>query len=108
MIKVKLYYNKNNHIYGFKVLNHGDSFVCAGVSALVITCVNFIQSQLDIDLEQEHDAKDGGYISFTLPLLKQGGIDDKATLILNHMAFGLRQIEENYKDQVKIFEKVSE
>ena len=101
MIKVLLYYNKNKDIYRFKVLNHGEAIVCAGVSALVITCANFIQSNFALDVVQKH--RDAGYIDFEIGHIKKGNRNHAANLIIDNMVFGLRLIEESYSDEIQIF-----
>jgi len=103
MIKVLLYHNKNRDIYRFQVLNHADSIVCAGVSALVITCANFIQSQFNLDVVQKH--RDTGYIDFEIGEIKRGGRNHSANLIIEHMVFGLRLIEESYSEDIRIYIK---
>jgi len=96
MIKITVY-KRSGFVYRFKVINHGDPVVCAGVSALVITCVNFIQKELraKASLKYEHD---GGLIEFAV-------IDSRneaTALILKHMVFGLEQIAENYPKDIRI------
>ncbi|MCL2376189.1 MAG: ribosomal-processing cysteine protease Prp [Defluviitaleaceae bacterium] len=100
MIKVFLYYNKNRDIYRFKVLSHGQEIVCAGVSALVITCANFIQSQFNLDVVEKHG--DTGYIDFEVGDIKRGTRNHAANLIIDNMVFGLRLIEESYGDDIQI------
>ena len=103
MINVQLYYNKNNDIYRFRVTNHGEPIVCAGVSALVITCANFIQSQFNLDVVQKH--RDSGYIDFEIGQIKKGGRNHGANMIIDHMVFGLKLIEESYANQIRIYTK---
>jgi len=62
MIRVDVYHNKNGDVHRFKVCNHGDPIVCAGVSALVITAANFIKSRLDV--QAKVDFKDSDFIDF--------------------------------------------
>lgn len=96
MIKVALYENKNGEIYRFKILNHGQDIVCAGVSALAITCVNFLQSRFDFKFELKLDPK-GGLIDF-----EAKEISKDISLIIDNMVFGLYQIMESYKKEIKI------
>jgi len=105
MIKVTLYHNNNKDIYRFSVSNHGEPIVCAGVSALVITCVNFIQAHFnhEIDLQM----KDMQFIDFSVNELQQNKITHDTSLIINNMAYGLRLIAETYSDDIKIYEKFS-
>ena len=102
MIKATLYYNENGDVYRFYVRYHGDAVVCAGVSALVITCVNFIQAkfQLDANLHLE----DMEYIDFEINEIKNGQTIESAGLIIENMVFGLRLIEEAYGDDIRIEE----
>ena len=100
MIHVTLYKNKDGEIYRFVVLNHGEAIVCAGVSALVITCVNFIQSRFGVGV-QSHD-EGGGYIDFEISGLKDDVLIKEIALIIDQMVFGLEQIRESYKKEVKI------
>ena len=104
MIKVNLHYNKKGDVYRFRVLNHGESFVCAGVSALVITCVNFIEAKLDASLTPSFNPE-RGYIELEIPCDK---LNQEICLIVEHMVFGLTQMEGVYNDQIKISKKVSE
>ncbi|MCL2576331.1 MAG: ribosomal-processing cysteine protease Prp [Defluviitaleaceae bacterium] len=97
MIKVDVFYNDSGDIYRFKVINHGDPIVCAGVSALVITAVNFIQDRLKVS--SKLDYKDSDYIDFEFETSKE------AVLIAEHMLFGIEQIRDSYKNQIKIFTK---
>ena len=103
MIKATLYHNKNGDVYGFNVQYHGEAIVCAGVSALVITCVNFIQA--NFALETSLDVKDAEHISFKISALKAGQRNHDASLIIKNMVFGLRQIEEAYPDNICIYTK---
>ena len=103
MINVTLYYNKNRDIYRFKVLNHGKDIVCAGVSALVITCANFIQTNCALNVVQKH--RDSGYIDFEIGEIKNGRRDHTANLIIENMVFGLRLIEDSYGDEIRIYTK---
>ncbi|MCL2235048.1 MAG: ribosomal-processing cysteine protease Prp [Defluviitaleaceae bacterium] len=91
MIKVKIYGNSR-----FEVASHGDEIVCAGVSALTITAVNFIQDRLGAEVDVNHDPK-GGLIAFKL-------IDDdpQAHLILENLFYGLELIKETYPKDIKI------
>ncbi|MCL2855293.1 MAG: ribosomal-processing cysteine protease Prp [Defluviitaleaceae bacterium] len=95
MIKAT-FYRQNDIISGFKVLNHGDEIVCAGVSALVITCVNFIQAKLGVNAFVEHDPK-GGLIH-----LKLSETTGDAQIILEHLTYGLELIKETYPKEIKI------
>ncbi|MCL2349877.1 MAG: ribosomal-processing cysteine protease Prp [Defluviitaleaceae bacterium] len=106
-IKVVLFYNKNGHVYGFDVANHGDAIICAGVSALVITCVNFIESRFKGELTLKYKTADG-HIAFEIAELKQGKTHESASLIIDSMVFGLAQIQSVHKKQIKIYTRKSD
>ncbi|MCL2621090.1 MAG: ribosomal-processing cysteine protease Prp [Defluviitaleaceae bacterium] len=91
MIKVKVYGNT-----GFEVVNHGDEIVCAGISALTITAVNFIQDKLGAEVDCHHNPE-GGLIRFKL-------LDEnpQAKLILENLVYGLELIKETYPKEIKI------
>ena len=96
MIKVSIY-QRGEYVFRFKIYSHGDPVVCAGVSALAITCVNFIKSQLKVKclLKYEHN---GGMIEFAV-------IDPRhepTALILNHFVYGIEQIRKEYPKQIRV------
>ena len=76
--------------------------MCAGVSALVITCVNFIQSRLQTDVIQSYADED--FIDFEIPALRANENCSDAALIIESMAYGIRQIQENYPNEIYIQE----
>lgn len=101
MIQVKFYKNINNVLYGFKVKNHGDSYVCAAVSALVLNTVNCIEHFTDAVFNLDYK-EEGGYISFSVPSIKMGEHCLEASLLLNSLEFGLKGISAEYPESVKI------
>ena len=74
--------------------------MCAGVSALVITCVNFIQERLAADVIQSYADED--FIDFEIPDIKIGISRHDASLIIENMAYGIRQIQESYPNEIRI------
>ena len=90
MIKVKVFRNKNNEIYGFRVDDHGDSIVCSAVSALTLNCVNCIEAFTPADFSFEAD-EGGGFL--------------KINLIFNCLLLGLSGIEAQYSRDIKIIDR---
>jgi hypothetical protein len=90
-------------VYGFKVSDHGDPVVCSAVSALCINTVNSIEQFTELDFSLDA-AQDGGDMSFTVPCLQDGGRDDGASLLLNSLVLGLKQIELDYSNDLKVFD----
>lgn len=104
MIKAKFFRNENGKIYGFSVNDHGDSIVCAAVSALVLNCINCIDEFTLCDFSFDHD-KDGGFISIEIPLIKKGGFNHDVNLILNCLLLGLMGVSAKAENDIIIFDE---
>jgi len=103
MIKAYICRNSAGQVCGFKVKDHGDPIVCSAVSVLCFNTVNSIEQFTDLDFSADA-SQDGGDISFTVPFLEEGGKDDNATLLLNSLVLGLKQIELDYSNDLKVFD----
>ncbi len=107
MVKVTFFQNEARDIIGFDCSDHADyadgqDIVCAAVSALVITCMNSIET-LTEDRFVCHTESDTGNIRFRL----EESTGEKSQLLLMSLALGLEEIEENYNDYMDvIFEEV--
>jgi uncharacterized protein YsxB (DUF464 family) len=51
------------------------------------------------------DEKKGGYIKFIAPRFDVGEVDHDAELLLEAMLLGLKNIEKEYSEYIKIFDK---
>lgn len=97
MIQVQVKESDDGNVVGFYVSGHagfseyGTDVVCAGVSMLVINCMNSIEQFSDTKFDLVQNEKDG-IIDFTC----KEPLDDKAVLLLKSMFFGIRKIEERY------------
>ncbi|MBR6399876.1 MAG: ribosomal-processing cysteine protease Prp [Firmicutes bacterium] len=98
-IKAKIF-KKNGLIYGFDIKDHGDPIVCSGVSVLTMNTVNSLEALLGVEPYAEID--DSGEIYFTVSEYR----DDKVQLLLKTLELGLRSIEEEYSDDIKVSEEV--
>lgn len=94
MIEANIYSGKDG-IYRIRVDNHADSIVCAAVSALVINAVNYIDEALRCCCTLE--MQDEQSIDFTVT-----GKMPQAQTILDFLAFGLKQIEQEYQDEIRV------
>ncbi len=101
MIKVKFFKNKNNDIFCFEVLDHGQSIVCAGVSALTINTVNSIDAFTDDKFSVDID-ESNGRILFISNGLKNNEKNRDVTLLLNSFELGIQSIYEDYKNDIII------
>jgi uncharacterized protein YsxB (DUF464 family) len=109
MISVTIRRNPAGDIYGFSVLDHGGSIVCAAVSLLTLNTVNSIEFLLDEDLIYDHNPEKGGLLHMELPRIKEGHRNREADLLLESMALGLRSVRDSYGNEIEINEiKVDE
>ena len=92
---------------GFDCLGHaeyseGNDIVCAAVSALVINCINSIETLTDAQFTCDSRQEDG-MISFRLG----ANPGEDARLLLRSLSLGLEEMESNYEAYIDvIFEEV--
>ena len=104
MIKVKVFRNKNNEIYGFRVDDHGDSIVCSAVSALTLNCVNCLEAFTPADFSFEAD-EGGGFLKIEIKEIENGTHNHDVNLIFNCLLLGLSGIEAQYSRDIKIIDR---
>lgn len=108
MIKVNIYRNKNNNIYGFKLSGHagfaeeGSDIVCSAVTVLVFNTINCIEEFTDEPFECDLDEKKGGFIDYCLTDIKSGKENKDADILLRAMVRGLSDIELEYGSYISI------
>lgn len=105
MIKVRIFRNKKNKIYGFRADDHGDSIVCSAVSALTMNCVNCIEAFTDTEFSFKANEKDGGFLKIEAEAIKKGADDHDAQLIFDCMLLGLSSIQKQYPQDIKIIDR---
>lgn len=103
MIKANIYRTPTGQVFGFRVESHGDPIVCSAVSALCFNAVNSIEQFTELDFTLDA-SQDGGDMIFSLPYLENGGKDNNASLLLNSLVLGLKQIELDYSNDLKVFD----
>lgn len=106
MIKAILYKNddkgqeQEQSVIGFEIKNHGKKEICAAVSMITINTVNaielFTSDKFSVDFE------DDGYLRFFL----SKPYSHDAKLLLKTLALGLKSIEAEYVNDLKIIEEV--
>ena len=101
MISVTLRRNHKGHLYGFKVLDHGNTDVCAAVSLFTLNTVNSIESFTNEPFTCDYNPE-GGFLEVVLPQIKEGCENQAVDLLLNVMELGLKAVKENYSDQIEI------
>ncbi len=101
MIEITFFRNSNNEIYGFKAFNHGDTIVCAAVSALTLNTVNAVEAFCNCDFTCDYE-ESGGFLSFTVKDIKNEKHCHDASLLLNTLELGIKSISEEYEDEVLI------
>jgi len=102
MIRVSISRNSRGQICGFTARNHGQSIVCAAISALVLNAVNSIEAFTEEAMSVDMPESDTGYIRLELPEIEAGGDNREADLLLSSMLLGLNHIREQYPSQVTI------
>ena len=98
MIKIKIKYN-NDYIKSFKVTGHanydiyGKDIVCASVSSIVITSVN---ASLSLNDKSVKFKEENGLIDVNVLVH-----DENINKVLNNMIDMLKQLQEQYKKNIK-------
>lgn len=107
MISADLYLDANEDILGFEFSGHaffaeaGNDIVCAGISVLATTTVNSLEIQLGIRDHYDVDEKKG-YLKCMLPQDLSPEKFLKAQIILKTLEIGIKSIELNYGQYIKI------
>lgn len=107
MVKITIFQNQEQQLIGFNCLGHaeyadGNDIVCSAVSALVINCINSIETLTDAQFTCDSLESDG-MISYRL----KGEYGEDAQLLLKSLALGLEEMESNYEEYIDvIFEEV--
>ncbi|OEH84245.1 hypothetical protein BHU72_12640 [Desulfuribacillus stibiiarsenatis] len=106
MVEIKIAKNSLDEIVSLQVNGHagyadaGQDIVCSAVSILTFNTINSIEHFLKAKLHPE--ATSLGSLECDFPVLEEVGAQEKMQLLLQSMLFGLRAIEENYKDFIAI------
>ncbi len=108
MIEVKLFKNSNSDIYSFEVVNHAETFVCAGVSMLTLNTINALDAFTDAVFDVELDQEDGGFLKVDFPEIKSGKHDSDVALLLNTLELGLDSTLQEYPDEILIYKEVQQ
>ncbi len=109
MVRVTFFQNDRGQITGFDTAGHAEyadenDIVCAATSALVLNCINSIESLTGDRFESDSDQERGG-ISCRI----ESGAGDDSQILLKSLALGLESIKESYGKHIEvIFEEVSE
>ena len=102
MIKAYIHRNNKGDIYGFKVNNHGDPVVCSAVSILTFNTVNSIEEFTEVKFSVDMD--EGGYMELIVEDINNGEYNHDVDLLLESLVLGLKGIELDYKDDIKVFD----
>ena len=96
----------SGNLCGFECEGHagfdeyGKDIVCAGVSALVLTCINSIEMLLGEEAETSSD-EEKGFVSMQL----KEKPSSEAELLMESMLLGIEMIAENYKNRIRFSNK---
>ena len=103
MIRISIDRTEEGVIRGFSSSGHagfaeeGQDIVCAAVSVLIINTINSIERLLPEDSKNMNVTSDDskGYISISF----EDNPSEKASLLLQSMYLGLKDIEKNYSGE---------
>ena len=99
MIQAVLSKDKQGHIRGFSISNHGETKACAAVSMLAINTVNSIESFTEDDITYEYNEDSGGYLRFAL----SGETASEGTaILLKALELGLDHVKELYPEEISL------
>ncbi len=105
MIRIRVKKSDSGSIIGFFVSGHagfaqsGTDVVCAGVSALVINCINSVEKFSDTRFDLVQNEQDG-MIDFTC----KEPLDDKAVLLMKSLFLGVQEIQDTYGNDYVTFD----
>jgi len=108
MTKITIFYKKKNFISGFRVEGHsgysekGSDIVCSAVTTATMTVVNGLTDV--IGLRAKVKMRDG-FLECKLPEKLTLEEEYGAKVLINSMYLTLKNIEEQYKDYIVIFER---
>ncbi len=106
MIILTMLNDVSGNICGFECEGHagydeyGKDIVCAGVSALVLTCINSMEMLLGVSFESSTDEETG-----SVSLRLQEEPSSEAEILMESMLLGIEMIAENYKNRIKFRNK---
>lgn len=105
MIRIRIVRNAATHITGLQARGHarfaahGQDIVCAAVSALLQTAWLGLETIEGIEVSYR---RDDGHLSFAL---ESGAEREGVRVLLSSICLGIRQIEEQYPEFVRVEEK---
>jgi len=97
-------FREDGRYTGYRASGHsgyaeaGSDIVCAGVSALSITCVNALESLLGVRVHPRTD-EESGLLRFTLPET-EGKTAEGVQLLMGALGQGLKDLAESYPGYV--------
>lgn len=106
MIDIKFYEDKKTHqISRIEMKGHAESgelgqdIVCAAVSSLVITTLNYLEKIDCLDENQvEADEENGGYLAVQFFLLEL----EEVVFMTDYLYFGLSEIQATYPQNLRV------
>lgn len=107
MTKVRIF-RQANRIAGFEIKGHAGAggqgeydMVCAAISGIAYTALGALDEMCGIHTYHEQD----GHIRMMLPVIAEEVIREKASIVLEAMEIGLKQIEAQYPRYIRILNK---
>ena len=107
MIQATVYRNAAEGNYSFVVCNHGESYVCAAVSMLVINTINSIEVLTGADFASDSNEEEGR-IQFSLRTSRAQPEGQQAGILLDAMVLGLESVAQQHPDELTITINIEE
>ena len=111
MIRALICRTKEGDICQFEISGHaeyseaGTDIVCAAVSVLVINTINCLERFTNVSFTCEASEDGSGRIACSFPEVERQNIDHDSQLLLQAMAFGLKDIEDKYGNYIKVHDR---
>jgi len=101
MINVLVTRGRQGDILALKVYSHGESIVCAAVSALVLNAVNSIEALTDEAFTCGY-VEEGGFLEIRFLNAEAGVLGHDARLLVSSLMLGLESVSAEYPDSITI------
>lgn len=111
MIKAIIFRNNREYLVGFEISGHADfaevgqDIVCAAVSILATTTVNSLEEQLSLKPCYQVDESSGHLLCYLSLDMSNNEDRIKSQVILKTLEIGLKSIEEEYGQYVKLLQR---
>lgn len=110
MVTVIINRDEDGRVLSFKAEGHaeageyGSDIVCAAISAIMQTAIQGMEGYMGLEGELDYMVNDDGWLSCDIPDDLKELEKTKAEAIIETMIIGLKSIEEQYSDNIRVEE----